>query len=273
MLIFVKTILAVNLIAFLSTTQANLPKKDQVLYTENLKQAYLMAIKDAEIAEPEEIYRDLTAIVEYNRNLVWKGEPGHSPVLMVTWTSWKKYLDKIGQEMVAERDIWVTAVPEIKIFLLRHPAQNLSLRLEQLLGLPPGSGKTMFVELWVNSEDLFRPSPDPEITDHEAGLEFPRSERFLTVRKKHKNWFNCLKKKSYDKNGFPWTRLGYTYDWGNPDSEVGLSEFVIKKGATIEIHRVYSTEDYSKQSAVMKNTPENWKNFIFFMFQYRLYLL
>ena len=230
-----------------------------------------MAIKDAEIAEPEEIYRELTAIVEYNRSLVWKGEQGHSPVLMVTWTSWESYSDKKGQEMVIGQDVWVTAVPEIKNFLQRHQVHNLSLRMEQLLGMLPGSGKAMFVELWVNPEDLFRPSPDPEISDHEAELEFPCSERFLKVSEEHKNWFNSLKKKSYDKNGFPWTRLGYTYDWGNPDSEVGLSEFVIKKGATVEIHRVSLTEDYGKQSAVVKNAPENWGNFIFMMFQYHLY--
>jgi len=44
--------------------------------------------------------------------------------------------------------------------------------------------------------------------------------------------------------GYPWTRLGYTYDWGNPDSEVGLSEFVITAGATIKIENVYETAAY-----------------------------
>lgn len=270
MRIFVRPILIVNLIVFLPLIQINLPKKSRVSYTKDLQQAYFIAIKDAEIAEPEEICMDLTAIVEYNRSLVWKGEPGHSRVLMVTWTSWKGYSDKKSQEMVIDRDVWVTAVPEIKKFLQQQPAKNLSLRLEQLLGLPPGSGKTMFAEIWVNPDDLFRPSPDPEITDHEAELEFPRSERFLKVSKEYKNWFLSLKKKSYDKKGFPWTRLGYTYDWGNPDSEVGLSEFVIKKGAVVEVDSVYLTEDYGKQSAVMKNTPKNWNIFIFMIFQYLL---
>ena len=27
---------------------------------------------------------------------------------------------------------------------------------------------------------------------------------------------------------YPWTRLGYTYDWGNPRNLVGLSEFVLR---------------------------------------------
>ncbi len=44
--------------------------------------------------------------------------------------------------------------------------------------------------------------------------------------------------------GYPWTRLGYTYDWGNPGSEVGLSEFVIQGGATVQVAQVYSTQAY-----------------------------
>ncbi len=57
-------------------------------------------------------------------------------------------------------------------------------------------------------------------------------------------WFTALQSKSYGENGYPWTRLGYTYDWGNPESEVGLSEFVIEAGATVKIHSVSGTADY-----------------------------
>lgn len=46
---------------------------------------------------------------------------------------------------------------------------------------------------------------------------------------------------------YPWTRLGYTYDWGNPRADMGLSEFVIKKGAEIAINSVYTTEDYCRE--------------------------
>jgi hypothetical protein len=43
---------------------------------------------------------------------------------------------------------------------------------------------------------------------------------------------------------FPWTRLGYTYDWGSSFvyegslPGVGASEFVIKQGAEIYVERV-----------------------------------
>ena len=43
---------------------------------------------------------------------------------------------------------------------------------------------------------------------------------------------------------YPWTGLGYTYDWGNPDSEIGLSEFVILGGSTVGVDAVIPTEEY-----------------------------
>ena len=35
-----------------------------------------------------------------------------------------------------------------------------------------------------------------------------------------------------------WTQLGYTYDWGNPYNEIGVSEFVVKPGTTIRIDQL-----------------------------------
>jgi hypothetical protein len=47
--------------------------------------------------------------------------------------------------------------------------------------------------------------------------------------------------------GYPWTRLGYTYDWGNPESEVGLSEFVVAAGSMVGIEAVSDNETYCGQ--------------------------
>ena len=45
-----------------------------------------------------------------------------------------------------------------------------------------------------------------------------------------------------------WTQLGYTYDWdADADSEVGLSEFVIRAGTEIVIDGVVHQNDYCKQ--------------------------
>lgn len=212
-----------------------------------LQQAYLNAVTDAAIAELDEISRNLIFIVESNDELVWRGEAENKQVLVLTWTSWDGYDEKVGQAMVNTRKTWVTTVPELKNFCTAYSAthNNLPLRLEQLLGLPPNNGKTRFIEIWVSPTDLFRPSPDPEITDQVAELTFPTSQYF-TVSADYVTWFNNLSSQSYGENGYPWTRLGYTYDWGNPIGEVGLSEFIIDGGATVEIKGVIKTADYCR---------------------------
>lgn len=213
---------------------------------EALRAAYLRAIDDARVATPEEISRNLLAIVPYDTALRWRpGAAGRGEqVLVVTWTNWEGYDAHLGDTLSLERDVWVTAVPQLRDFCRRFRGRQLVLRLEQLLGLPPHSGKTRFVEMWVDPDDLFRPAPDPEITDHEAELDFPRSGRFVQISDTHRRWIENLKSSSYGETGYPWTRLGYTYDWGNPKGEIGLSEFVIRSGAVITIHGVFSTDEY-----------------------------
>lgn len=213
---------------------------------QDIQNAYFAAIRDAEIAEPHEISKDLIAIVESNTDLTWSEDADGRRVLVVTWTSWAGYDERVGKDTKVARDVWVTTVPELRNFCSRYRHRhNLVLRLEQILGLPPGNGKTRFVELWVHPEDLFRPSPDPEVSDHEAELTFPISNQ-MAVHPEYKEWYNDLKATSYGKNGYPWTRLGYTYDWGNPASEIGLSEFVISKGASVEIKAVWDIDQYCR---------------------------
>jgi hypothetical protein len=211
-------------------------------------------VDDAEVAEPQEISTGLTAIAPYNHHLIWKDAPGTSRVLMLTWTSWTGYDELVGKSIAVEdlmksvetsRDTWVTVAPELREFCAKHrdTCIDMTLRVEQLLGLPPHNGKTRFVAFWVHPEDLFRPSPDPEITDFESQLDFPAS-RFIALSEEYVNWFNDLRQSSYGPEGYPWTRLGYTYDWGNPFGKRGLSEFVIRSGATVTVESVTLNEDF-----------------------------
>ena len=61
----------------------------------------------------------------------------------------------------------------------------MELRLQQLIGLPPQKGYTHFSLLWVDPDDLFRPSPDNEIDDTTVGLSFPEN-----AAEEYQNWFN-----------------------------------------------------------------------------------
>ncbi len=216
----------------------------------DLKQRYAVALQDAKVAEASEIYTGLTAITPDNSKLTWDKESGR--VLVVTWTSYKGYDTQVSKELTVTRETWVTAVPDLQTFCRSYqatPETPLNLRLEELLGLPPNNGKTRIVALWVKPEDLFRPSPDGQVDDSVAELEIPPASRFASQQdyEFHRDWYNLqLQIDNYDdpSKGYPWTRLGYTYDWGNPQSEVGLSEFVIYANSPAKVEKVYLTNEY-----------------------------
>jgi len=200
---------------------------------------YQAALIDAEIAEESEIVDTLVAITDDNTDLIRDAE---NRVLMVTWTSYDGYDTLVGQSTDLGVDVWTTVAPALEMFCQAGglSANDLDLRLEQWLGLPPGDGNDRVVELWVTPADLFRPSPDPEITDSIAELSFPPD-----TPQAHIDWINELQAISYDPDsGYPWTRLGYTYDWNPDTSEVGPSEFVIAQGASVVVERVASTSEY-----------------------------
>jgi 5'-nucleotidase len=213
-----------------------------------IAQLYAAALQDAKVAEPNEIVDTLTAITPYSADLTWQNDR----VLVVTWTSWNGYDNLVGQETTLGREVWVTAVPQLQGFCQSYaatPETSLTLRLEQLLGLPANNGKTRFVQMWANPADMLRPSPDGEVDDTVAELEMPGPEHFPSQQEYefHRDWFNLqMSLQAYDdpSKGYPWTRLGYTYDWGNPASEVGLSEFVVAAGSTVAIESVSALEAY-----------------------------
>jgi hypothetical protein len=256
------------------------------------KIAYLAALRDAAVSEQREISRNLVAIVPardaINKarlkgdSLVWEGDPGKSRILVATFMSrdsyikyYKDNLEAGSPEYVLSKSLWVTATPELKNFFRTAPLREGSpiiptaKRIKQLLGLHPAYDYEVIVEMFADPADLFRPAPDPEITDHEAELAippleavnysvingrkawtFPRDQNpFLALRtdvffkdskwspaQTYKEWFSDRADTIYtvgNENdpsswGWPWTRLGYTYDWGNSAGHVGVSEFVLR---------------------------------------------
>ncbi|MBI1928900.1 hypothetical protein HYR99_32225 [Candidatus Poribacteria bacterium] len=189
---------------------------------------------------------------------------------MVTWIperflgTYQQNGQPIDKVKIEFGEVWVTAVPELKKICREHrfaSKKDIELRLEQLLGLPPNSRtnpqnkKEYFVEMWVKPDDLFRPCPDSEIDDHQCELGEAKGDFEVRDGKPFVEWFTESQKADYLQSNpdmmnawFPWTRLGYTYDWGNPVNEVGLSEFVIKssksKDISVKVKSVMRTANY-----------------------------
>ncbi len=191
-------------------------------------------------------------------------------------SDWDKYYAPcLGKETCPlQKSLWVTVVPELKTRFV--PWQPWSFgwvrtdeeacpptqrRVIQLLGLNPAKAYDVFVEMWVDPKDLFRPSGDPETRDHTGELAvqdaagkwvFPADRSLFTklddtvmfkeaawstpsTGVPYRQWFAGNAASTYgttdpdmSKWGSPWTQLGYTYDWGSEMYRFGLSEFILR---------------------------------------------
>lgn len=252
----------------------------------SLHAQYSSAVGDARTVTPSKISRYLTPITNENPKLIWENGLVGSRLLVVTWLgdAGKYYKCNVpggctgnisciegGECPTYKYDSWVTVAPEIKNFFGMTTPEPL--RIAQLLGLPPEyavkdnpSEAKYMLELWVSPKDLFRPCPDTEISDTTCETAFPADTFRMPdlnnkvrategaeygVFKTYSSWFNNRTRNIYTMGSspFPWTRLGYTYDWGSAN-HTGLSEFVLHgrkvDGTTISvgIKSVRTTAEY-----------------------------
>jgi hypothetical protein len=234
-----------------------------------LNQQYAAAIVTTRIPQASRICRELTALTPSTPGLVWKD----GKILMVTWTQLHAFQDRQpGERFSLVEDTWLTAAPFMEQWCqsTRLKGEDLRLRIAQRLGMPPKWPNDGFVEFWVSPKDLFRPCPDPEIQDHEcmAGIAMitpgqrtggeppwacsgPQvSASFVKVEPSHLEWMCQNWRASYGSTkpleNFPWTALGYTYDWGSENHQ-GPSEFVSLKGTEVLFHRGSASNDYCSE--------------------------
>lgn len=256
----------------------------------SLQAQYSSAVTDARMVTPSKISRYLIPISNENPDLIWENGLVGSRVLVVSWLgdagkyykcptpggcSGNSICLEGGECPTYGYDSWVTVVPEIKKFF--GVTQPQPLRIAQLLGLPPEyatpgnpSEAKYMLEMWVSPRDLFRPCPDTEITDTVCETGFPTDMfRMLDLSNKVKategseygvfktytSWFNNRTRNIYTLGAspYPWSRLGYTYDWGS-SNHTGLSEFVLHgrkvdgSKISVGIKAVKTTAEYFAQA-------------------------
>jgi hypothetical protein len=204
----------------------------------SLQELYENAVIDAMVAEEDEIM-PLVAITHDSDMVEWN-ESGEK-VLMVTWHKYPGSYITGTEANLKWGEVWVFSEKEMQSW---YDAGNLNvedeiLRLEQLIGLPPGKGNTHFTLMWVSPDDLFRPCYDNEISDTTAGLAFAGDADGEYIA-----WFNNNIISSYFPAAYPWTRLGYTYDWAENGHEYGLSEFIVKSGSTVIVENTLTNEEF-----------------------------
>lgn len=234
-------VISVLLIGACKTTKlSNTPK--------NFPKLYRAAMKDAIYPETDEADNHLIAVTPQNKNLIRKTINGEEYILAVTWKAQSFYPDS-GIFNTTKWPIWISLAPELLNRMDNEKFKDTNIRLKQLLGLPPIHDYKLFVEFWVRPQDMFRPCPDKEITDTKCNTCFTKQD---STDMTYVNWVNNTRLQRYYQcklyDQYPWTSLGYTYDWHpNPkNNHIGLSEFVIGKNKNIYVKKIYSTADYFK---------------------------
>ena len=238
----------VTFFAILVTLSANACSKDNtqdsVYLKAELDKLYQAAVTDAITADSSEICDTLWAINSDNLKLEWKIINNQKYVMACNFNQYpSSYSDTSVINSWGEIWIFIPAQFKSRMTSTPTPDHDTLLRMRQMFGLPPQNSNKYIVELWVKPGDLYRPAANPQIDDNTAGLYLQANTDPDYVK-----WFNQNIYNSYLGSGtrYPWTRLGYTFDWANSASEVGVSELCIKRNSTLYVKKLSLATNYLK---------------------------
>ena len=199
---------------------------------------YNAAVEDAMIAEESEI-RDLVTLTTGDSRVSWNKD---GKVLLLTF---HKYPDSYVEGSTFTTGDWymgtVTDGEIIEWYINNWGAlSDWSVELNQLLGMPLNSGNTHISAVWVDVNDIIRPAYQTDPTKQLTAEDLDGSSLG-----EYEEWFNSNILSSYFSSWgqYPWTRLGYTYDWGAED-EYGLTEFLVLKNSTIEVEFTKTIDEF-----------------------------
>lgn len=209
------------------------------------KAEYLRAVHVAMWPDPQFVSTSLDKIVGPDTKFV-------------TWTK-AQYVGSFKDNTTISHETWVTISPELKTFCQKYVNANnsdtdqLNLRLDQKLGLPPSSAYDTFVEFTVDVADMnevFRPCGDSS-TATTTCIPAKAPVQDSSPKQGRAAWFLNEYYASYATDQpYPWTSLGYTFDWAPKDdgtndfTRMGLSEFVVPVGTKIHYLADASTAEY-----------------------------
>jgi hypothetical protein len=167
-------------------------------------------------------------------------------------------------EQVLPGDVWVSVEPEARDSCTSwSDREDLVMRLRQLLGLRPADSVAHFVVMRAPAAGMFRPTVDPAIDTRTpcsaeqalrpgCGLNFPAS-----ADSAHIAWMagqmlyawkmpNGYPRDARDPDllGYPWTRLGYTYNWHPGSPRYGTSEYLVSQGTRVTVTAVVPIATY-----------------------------
>lgn len=218
-----------------------------------MEELYAHSITDAMVADSSERIDTLWSITPNNSSLQWKTINGKNYVLMATFMRFPSSYPAGDSITNTWGESWVFAPAQMRRRLASSfkTDSDTIMRLSQLLGLPPVNSRsnTHIAEIWVPAEQLYRPAGNPAINTTTTGAMLVSG-----VSATYSTWFDNNIIYSYYRPlqsntdyYYPWTRLGYTYDWNPEGKEVGLSEFVLQTNSGIWVEWVGTASDFFRK--------------------------
>lgn len=200
---------------------------------------YAAAVEDAKQAEKSEIF-SLVTLTPGSDMVTWNADG--TKVLLLSWHE-NPDLYIAGESFTCtDGEIWTFTDREILSWYDENfeGVDDWNLRLEQLIGLPANAGYTHVSAFWVDLDELIRPAYQTDVTKQMTADLLDGSALGI-----YREWFNGNAEYSYSEaTPYPWTRLGYTYDWAEGDNEYGLSEFLILADSVIEVEWTKTTGEF-----------------------------
>lgn len=192
---------------------------------------------DAVFSEDGEIQK-LVTLTKDDDQVIWD-EAGER-VLLLSWHDYDDACEPGDSIRTEYGDIWAVSVGEMQAWYAQNHGgvENWDLRFAQLLGVHEDEGYTRFTAFWVSPEDVIRPAYVADVTKQ------MENDYAIVTDETYKEWFDGNILWSYFESDYPWTRLGYTYDWNGGESEYGLTEFLIADGSKTEIAFTYPTAEF-----------------------------
>ena len=191
-----------------------------------LEEIYKKAVADAVVAEEDEIFPLVTLTKEGGMVSVQDGRF----LLLTVNDSPEQY--PVGETVTLPGEVWTFTDLEIAGWYSEHKAgvTDWPLRLEQLVGVPPDAGYTHVTAMWVSPEDVIRPAYLTDTAESGMVVSLPED-----TPEDYREWFTGNILWSYFDSAYPWTRMGYIYDWALDSGEYGLTEFLVRPGAEVMI--------------------------------------
>ena len=195
---------------------------------DDLRILFDQAVEDAMIAEDGEIL-PVVSLDEGEPYAVYNEE---GRVLLYTF---HKYPDSYpdGTDVKLEwGNVWTFTGGELEDWYQENKegVTDWQTRMKELLGLTPDNESNYVTAMCVKPEDVFRPAYISDIGTVEMTDSFSED-----VDADYKAWFDANIISSYYDGEYPWTRLGYTYDWADNGQAYGLSEFIVKQDSDVKV--------------------------------------